>query len=92
MSDEPDKADEAAEPAPRLCPKCRGTMYFGFVPQHRGQSDLTLLRWHFGSPDPALEPGLNGPKPDQEVELFGGGLAISGFCCEACGYLELFAR
>jgi hypothetical protein len=88
MSEQPD----AMEPAPRLCPKCRGTMYCGFVPEHKGQNEATLLRWHFGNPDPALDSGLHRHQADQEIELYGGGLVIRGFCCEACGYLELFAR
>jgi hypothetical protein len=92
MSDEADKPNESAGRPPRLCPKCRGTMYFGFIPQLRGDDQVTLLRWHFGSPDPALDPGTNRPEPDQAIELYGGGLVINGFRCEACGYLELFAQ
>jgi hypothetical protein len=67
-------------------------MYFGFVPEYRGQDEVTLPRWHFGNPDPGLEPGLNRPGPDQEIELYGGGLVISGFCCGTCGFLEFFAQ
>jgi hypothetical protein len=67
-------------------------MYCGFIPELRGDDEVTLLRWHFGNPDPALETGSNRPAPDQEIELYGGGLIINGFRCEACGYLELFAE
>jgi len=67
-------------------------MFFGFIPELRGENEVTLLRWHFGNPDPSLESGADRPQPDQRIELYGGGLVINGFRCEACGYLELFAQ
>jgi hypothetical protein len=91
MSDE-EKKGESTAPAPRLCPKCRGTMFFGFIPELRGEDEVTLLRWHFGSPDPTLESGASRPEPDDEIELYAGGLVINAYRCEACGYLEFFAN
>jgi hypothetical protein len=67
-------------------------MFFGFIPELRGEDEVTLLRWHFGKPNAALESGASRPEPDDEIELYGGGLVINGFRCEACGYLELFAQ
>ena len=92
MSDDTKKTEGSTGPAPRLCPKCRGTMFFGFIPQLRGEDEVTLLRWHFGKPNAALESGASRAEPDDEIELYAGGLVINGFRCEACGYLELFAQ
>ncbi len=92
MSDEANEPQAPSTPSPRLCPKCRGTMFFGFIPELRGEDEASLLRWHFGNPSPALEAGASRPVPDDEVELYAGGLVINAYHCDACGYLELFAQ
>ncbi len=92
MSDEVNEPQAPSTPSPRLCPKCRGTMFFGFIPELRGEDEASLLRWHFGNPSPALEAGASRPVPGDEVELYAGGLVINAYRCDACGYLELFAQ
>jgi len=92
MSDEVNQPEGTPAPAHRLCPKCRGTMFFGFIPELSGEDEVTLLRWHFGQPNRALESGASRPEPDDELELSAGGLVINAYRCEACGYLELFAQ
>jgi predicted nucleic-acid-binding Zn-ribbon protein len=84
--------EHSAERSPKLCPKCRGTMYAGFVAEHGGEKSAALVRWHFGDPDPAIEAGSNPADPDLPLELFECGLVVAAFRCEACGFVELYAR
>jgi len=89
MSDAP---KHAAERSPKLCPKCRGTMYAGFIAEHSGQDSATVLRWNFGDPDPSIETGSHPVDPDSPIEMFECGLAVTAFRCDACGYIELYAQ
>jgi hypothetical protein len=64
------------------CPKCRGEMVLGFVPDatHGG---IRVGQWHDGPPQKSFWLGTKtGPGP---------GIPIGVFRCAGCGYLEFFA-
>jgi len=66
------------------CPKCRGTMEEGFLPDQMYQL-LGQLLWISGKPEPS---GLFG----QGVKVVGREFyAVRSLRCTSCGFLEMYA-
>ena len=64
------------------CPKCRGEMVQGFVPDVTAGASF-IGHWLEGQPHKSFWAGT-------KVER-GAGIPIGVFRCAGCGYLELFA-
>lgn len=67
---------------PQKCPKCNGRMLRGFIPDSTYGAAL-LTGWVQGG---ARKRWLGG------IKSFKGAVPVGAFRCEACGYLELYAR
>ncbi len=67
-----------------ICPKCRGEMQPGFIPDFRYGTTL-VSAWYEGYPKTYTLPFL-GIKVSPR-----GGVPIRAFRCSGCGFLELFA-
>ena len=67
----------------RLCPKCQGDMVQGWVAEFAAAQTL-VSTWVEGSPERSV---FYGTKIPQEKCI-----PIGTFRCEACGYLESYAR
>ena len=64
------------------CPKCKGEMVQGFVPDYT-QSSYFVVAWHAGQPKKSFWTRTKAP-PAQ-------GVPIGAFRCQKCGFLEFYA-
>jgi Domain of unknown function (DUF6487) len=65
------------------CPKCRGRMEEGYVPDWTN-SQILQSRWFPGQPEPGLW-GLKGVSGSEK------GIPVTAYRCAECGYLEAYA-
>ena len=67
---------------PQVCPKCRGAMVLGFVPDFTlGQ--INVSTWVEGPPEKSFWVGTKIPQEKC--------ITIGTFRCSSCGYLESYA-
>ena len=64
------------------CPKCRGNMVQGFVPDYT-QQVAVVESWQEGQPKKSWWTRTKAPVNQ--------GIPIGAFRCEKCGFLELYA-
>jgi hypothetical protein len=64
------------------CPKCKGAMVQGFVPDYSHSAAL-VGRWHEGQPQKSFW--------TRTKVNYKEGLTIGAFRCQNCGFLELYA-
>jgi hypothetical protein len=64
------------------CPKCRGWLVRGFVPDHSHGVNY-VGSWHEGSPKKSFWMRVKAPVSE--------GLPIGAYRCSTCGYLEFYA-
>ena len=65
-----------------LCPKCKGEMVQGFVPDH-SPTAIIVSNWHQGQPErTSFWAGMKTPRSD--------GIPIGAFRCEKCGLREFY--
>lgn len=64
------------------CPKCKGEMVQGFVPDFTHQHAL-VQAWHEGKPKKSFWRRTKAHPTE--------GLPVGAFRCERCGYLEFYA-
>ena len=67
------------------CPKCKGEMVQGFVPDYTLGGAL-VIGWVAGHPKKSLWIKTKAP-----VGKLIGGLPIGAFRCEKCGFLEFYS-
>ena len=65
------------------CPKCRGEMVQGFVPDYSHGAAL-VGGWHEGQPKKSFWTGTKAPWSE--------GVPIGAFRCQTCGFLEFYAN
>jgi Domain of unknown function (DUF6487) len=66
------------------CPKCLGAMQEGFILEFTSHASSSASRWVEGVPAKALLFGLRTADKEQHP--------IQSYRCQACGYLESYAR
>ena len=66
----------------RQCPKCKGRMVQGFIPDY-SEGSILVGSWHEGPPRKSFWGNTKAP--------LSGGTPIGAFRCEGCGYLEYYA-
>ena len=73
--------------ANRVCPKCRGSMTEGFMPD-RAHSSVEQALWVEGQPEKKVVLGIEvgGFKIKGRVHV-----PITTYRCQSCGYLESYA-
>ena len=64
------------------CPKCKGEMVQGFVPEY-SHKDALLVSWREGQPKKSFWTTTKAPR--------GAGVPIGAFRCQKCGFLEFYA-
>ena len=64
------------------CPKCKGEMAQGFVPDY-SYAAILAEAWHPGQPTRSFWTRIT--KPSTE------GVPIAAFRCQECGFLEFYA-
>ena len=64
------------------CPKCKGEMVQGFVPDYNLGAAL-VVSWHAGEPKKRIVGHTKAPRAK--------GVPIGVFRCQKCGFLELYA-
>lgn len=64
------------------CPKCRGTMVQGFVPDY-SHAAILVGGWHPGQPQKSFWTRTKAPRVN--------GLPIGAFRCQRCGFLEFYS-
>ena len=64
------------------CAKCNGRMVGGFIADY-ADSDIRYSRWCQGHPDSAILSEID-PRSNTQWK-------ITGYRCEECGHVELFA-
>ncbi len=64
------------------CPKCRGQLIRGFIPDYTNGPTL-VGSWHEGIPKKSFWTGVKAP--------VSGGVPIGVYRCSSCGYLEFYA-
>jgi hypothetical protein len=65
------------------CPKCKGEMVHGFVPDH-SQAHRLIGHWHEGRPKKSFFYSTKAPTTK--------GIPIGAYRCNSCGYLEFYAN
>lgn len=65
------------------CPKCSGRMDPGFIIDHNHLVQMQS-QWAEGEPEFSKWTGLNLSGKEKRP--------VTTFCCEKCGYLELYAK
>lgn len=65
------------------CPKCKGEMVQGFIPDHTYGAHL-VGSWHEGQPKKSFWVRTKAP--------IAGGIPIGAFRCAGCGYLEFYSN
>jgi hypothetical protein len=66
------------------CPKCKGRMVQGFVPNYGQGGFVYVSSWVEGQPRKSI--GGRSTKVPSE-----GGIPVGAFRCEACGFLEFYS-
>ena len=69
---------------PTRCPKCNGEMAQGFIVDWSQGGGRRVNSWVKGAPEKSFWHGTS--VPDDQ------GVPVGTFRCEACGFLESFAR
>ena len=64
------------------CPKCKGDMVQGFVPDY-SYTDLLVAGWQAGQPKKSFWGKTKRPPLE--------GVPIGAFACTKCGFLEFYA-
>ena len=64
------------------CPKCKGEMVQGFVPDYSMGATL-VASWHAGQPRKKLVGHTKAPYAE--------GVPIGAYHCQECGFLEFYA-
>jgi hypothetical protein len=64
------------------CPKCKGEMVQGFVPDY-SYGAVLVGGWHEGLPEKSFWTRTKAPLLD--------GMPIGAFRCQKCGFLEFYA-
>ena len=65
------------------CPKCKGEMAQGFVPDFYSHSAVLVGGWHEGQPKKSFWTRTKAP--------FLEGIPIGAFRCQKCGFLEFYS-
>ena len=65
-----------------LCPKCKGGMVQGFVPDY-SHAAIFVGSWQEGKPKKSFWTVAKAPRS--------AGIPIGAFRCEQCGFLEFYA-
>ena len=68
---------------PSPCPKCKGTMTQGFIPDFHHHSQNRVVAWREGPPKKSFWTG---------TKASAGELPLGAFRCAACGFLEFYAH
>ena len=66
------------------CPKCRGRMERGFIPDFADGGKRLVHHWFAGAAKKSFWGGTKKPKTEP--------IPLAAFRCKACGYLETYAR
>jgi hypothetical protein len=69
---------------PSICPKCKGTMVQGFVPDFHHHSQNRVVGWYDGPPKKSFWTGTKAARSN--------GIALGAFRCNGCGFLEFYAN
>jgi len=64
------------------CPKCKGEMVQGFVPEY-SHRDTDVSGWHAGHPKKSFWFKTKAPRAEA--------VPIGAFRCQQCGFLEFYA-
>jgi phage FluMu protein Com len=70
--------------AHKECPKCKGPMDEGFVPDHGHHHTVLTAKWQEGAPERSFWRGI---KIDDQTQY-----EIKSYRCRKCGYLESYAH
>ena len=65
------------------CPRCKGEMVQGFVPDYYSHAANFVAQWHEGQPKKSFWTRTKTPSTK--------GIPIGAFRCRQCGFLELYA-
>ena len=65
------------------CPKCKGEMVQGFLPDYFHDARSLVVAWFAGPPKKSFWSKTKAPRGD--------GVPVGAFRCQKCGFLEFYS-